>query len=104
MSLNQQYQKLKYIDGFKDRLKMFYGIKDLKSSHRNKLNHEIDGFIEAGLLIRLITKQELQEIIDEQHMDIFGETRQERREKLRSKSEVAEINWDVYDSPAIQRR
>jgi len=83
---------------------MFYGIKDLKSSHRNKLNHEIDGFIEAGLLIRLITKQELQEIIDEQHMDIFGETRQERREKLRSKSEVAEINWDVYDSPAIQRR
>ena len=63
----------------------------------------MDGFIAAGILIDLISKQELQNIIDEEHMTAFGMTRSERRERLKFQSKGAEVDWDIYDIPTIQR-
>ena len=104
MTLNSHYQKIKYTDGIKHRLKEFYSIKDLKSAHRKVLGHEIDGYIEAGLLADIIDKQELQDIIDQQHIDVFGITRQERRKEMKSRSQAVPENWDIYDTPTINRR
>ena len=104
MTLNIQYQKLKYIDGIKDRLRRFYSISDTKSDHRKMLSHEIDGYMEAGLLAEIIDKQELQRVIDEQHIAVFGISRQERRLEMNSILETAPDNWDIYDTPAIDRR
>ena len=104
MTLNIQYQKLKYIDGIKDRLRRFYSISDTKSDHRKMLSHEIDGYMEAGLLAEIIDKQELQRVIDEQHIAVFGISRQERRLEMKSILETAPDNWDKYDTPAIDRR
>ena len=104
MTLNIQYQKLKYIEGIKDRLRRFYSISDTKSDHRKMLSHEIDGYMEAGLLAEIIDKRELQSVIDEQHIAVFGISRQERRLEMKSNLETAPDNWDIYDTPAIDRR
>ena len=104
MTLNIQYQKLKYIEGIKDRLRRFYSISDTKSDHRKMLSHEIDGYMEAGLLAEIIDKRELQSVIDEQHIAVFGISRQERRLEMNSILETAPDNWDKYDTPAIDRR
>jgi hypothetical protein len=104
MTLNSHYQKLKYIDGIKDRLRRFYSISDTKSDHRKMLSREIDGYMEAGLLTEILDKRELQSIIDEQHIAVFGITRQERRLETKSNLETAPDNWDIYDTPAIDRR
>ena len=104
MTLNIQYQKLKYIDGIKDRLRRFYSISDTKSDHRKMLSHEIDGYMEAGLLAEIIDKRKLQSVIDEQHIAVFGISRQERRLEMNSILETAPDNWDIYDTPAIDRR
>ena len=103
MTFDNQTQKLKYIDGTKELLQLFYGTKDLSSPYRKKLESKVDGFIAAGILIDLISKQELQKIIDEEHMAAFGMTRTERREKLKFQSKGAEVDWDIYDIPTIQR-
>ena len=68
------------------------------------LSHDIDGYMEAGLLIEILDKRELQSIIDEQHIAVFGITRQERRLEMKSNLETAPDNWDIYDTPAIDRR
>ena len=104
MTLNSHYQKLKYIDGMKDRLRRFYSISDTKSDHRKMLSHELDGYLEAGLLTEILDKRELQSIIDEQHIAVFGITRQERRLDTKSNLETAPDNWDKYATPAIDRR
>lgn len=88
----------------KDRLRRFYSISDTKSDHRKMLSHDIDGYMEAGLLIEILDKRELQSIIDEQHIAVFGITRQERRLEMKSNLETAPDNWDIYDTPAIDRR
>ena len=64
----------------------------------------MDGFIAAGILIGLISKPELQTIIDTEHMSAFGMTRDERREKLKFQSKGAAIDWDIYDIPTIHRK
>ena len=85
-------------------LNLFYGTKDLNSSYRKHLDHKIQGYIEAGIISNLIKKEELQKIIDDEHYSIFKMTRKERREKLNLRTNTPEIDWSIYDIPAIQRR
>jgi len=104
MTFNNQTQKSKYIAGIKELLQLFYGTKDLNSAYRKKLESKVDGFIAAGILIDLISKPELQTIIDTEHMSAFGMTRDERREKLKFQSKGVAIDWDIYDIPTIHRK
>ena len=104
MTFDNQTQKSKYIAGIKELLQLFYGTKDLNSAYRKKLESKVDGFIAAGILIGLISKPELQTIIDTEHMSAFGMTRDERREKLKFQSKGAAIDWDIYDIPTIHRQ
>jgi len=103
MNFDNQTQKSKFIAGIKELLQLFYGTKDLNSAYRKKLESKVDGFIAAGILIGLISKPELQTIIDTEHMSAFGMTRYERREKLKFQSKGAAIDWDIYDIPTIHR-
>ena len=104
MTFDNQTQKSKYIAGIKELLRLFYGTKDLNSAYRKKLESKVDGFIAAGILIDMISKQELQKIIDAEHMSAFGMTRDERREKLKFQSKGAAIDWDIYDIPTVHRK
>ena len=104
MNFDNQTQKSKFIAGIKELLQLFYGTKDLNSAYRKKLESKVDGFIAAGILIGLISKPELQTIIDTEHMSAFGMTRDERREKLKFQSKGAAIDWDIYDIPTIHRQ
>ena len=104
MTFNTQTQKSKFIAGIKELLQLFYGTKDLNSAYRKKLESKVDGFIAAGILIDMISKQDLQKVIDEEHMAAFGMTRTERREKLKFESKGPEIDWDIYDIPTIHRQ
>ena len=104
MTFDNQTQKSKFIAGIKELLQLFYGTKDLNSAYRKKLESKIDGFIAAGILIDLISKPELQAIIDTEHMSAFGMTRDERREKLKFQLKGAAIDWDIYDIPTIHRK
>ena len=104
MTFNNQTQKSKYKAGIKELLQLFYGTKDLNSAYRKKLESKVDGFIAAGILIDIISKQELQKIIDAEHMSAFGMTRGERREKLKFQSKGVAIDWDIYDIPTIHRQ
>ena len=104
MNFDNQTQKSKFIAGIKELLQLFYGTKDLNSAYRKKLESKVDGFIAAGILIGLISKPELQTIIDTEHMSAFGMTRNERREKLKFQSKGVAIDWDIYDIPTIHRK
>ena len=104
MTFDNQTQKYKYTAGIKELLKLFYGTQDLNSAYRKKLESKIDGFIAAGILIDLISKPELQIVIDTEHMSAFGMTRDERREKLKFQSKGVAIDWDIYDIPTIHRQ
>ena len=75
------------------------------------MEHKIEGFIEAGLLIEVANRNEMQHVIDNCHINAFSETRSERKNRLASGTETlggtddqdVTPDYDSYDSPAIDR-
>ena len=79
---------------------------------RQLMSAKIEGFAAAGATIEVVTPDEVQTVIDKAHMTKFGEAREARRarilaersEKDDGKSGAEEVDWDVYDSPAKDRK
>ena len=86
-----------------------YDLGDFTSTNPDRalLEKTIEGFIEAGLLIEVAARSDMQDVIDECHLKAFSETREERKKRLSSDREKSAEpdtpDWDKYDSPAFDR-
>ena len=80
-----------------------YAYGEAKPPARQQLWHEITGFLEAGELLGGFTTEELQAIIDEEHLTAFGITREERQLKQNLPKADDEQDWDKYDVPPKMR-
>ena len=80
-----------------------YAYGEAKPPTRQQLWHEITGFLEAGQLLGNVTTEELQAIIDEEHLTAFGITREERQLRQKLANEDDEQDWDRYDVPPKMR-
>jgi hypothetical protein len=62
------------------------------------------GFAQAGRVIGLVDGEEIQEVIDRIHLEVFGESRLARRERLDGvEAKAGRKEWDDFDSPAYER-
>ena len=104
MTLNNHYQKIKYLNATKELLQQLYSIEDNNSDNYERTRNKLDGFMQAGIVIGIASKKELQDVIDKEHMDIFGITIKQRRAELKLEKKENEIDWDIYDTPTIHRR
>ena len=104
MTLDDHYKKIQYLKQIKEYLSEVYGTKDVNSKPYMRLKNRLDGFIEAGLIVGLVSRDELQEIIDAEHMTVFGMTRKQRRAESKLTTEETEVDWGFYDTPAISRK
>ena len=83
-----------------------------KDEKRVNVSSKIEGFAAAGGIIELVTRAEIQKVIDKAHFAEFGEEREARRTRIlkeqaakgSSKGVTDDVNWEVYDSPAKDRR
>ena len=54
-------------------------------------------FCESGQAISLVTQEDIQRVIDNAHMRVFGEERLARKELLKPlEDESGEPDWDVF--------
>ena len=72
MTLDSRYQKIAYLEQLRDLLSTLYGVKDERSNEYRAHKHRLDGFIHAGLHIKLATHEELQEVVESEHIQAFG--------------------------------
>ena len=79
-----------------------YAYGEAKPATREQLWHEITGFLKAGEVLSDITTEELQAIIDEEHITAFGITREARQLKQTLATDD-EQDWDKYDVPPKMR-
>ena len=64
----------------------------------------VRGFQEAARLLGLLDGEAVQAIIDQAHLDILGESRLERRERLDGlDAKVERGEWDFFEDPAYER-
>ena len=94
--------------------KELYALGDFACGDKERVNlsSKIEGFAAAGSIIELVTRDEIQTVIDKAHFAQFGEERKARRtrileERAKRKNDAEpgeEVDWDVYDSPAKDRK
>ena len=70
------------------------------------LSAKLDGFVQAGLLLDVAKRDEVQSAIDRVHFEVFDETREARRQRRMSEISDNELRpqWDDFDSPAYERK
>ncbi len=76
--------------------------------HKNKLDTElkqrVQGFVNAGEFLGVITRAEAIALMDETHFTVFGMTNEQR--KIR-KAEIKAVRGDqdasIFDIPAVER-
>ena len=87
-----------------------YGDFTCKTPERVNLSAKIQGYAAAGITIEVVTSIEVQSVIDRAHLERFDEEREVRRTRiLRERADKStetedDVDWDVYDSPAKDRK
>lgn len=68
------------------------------------LKHRTEGLFQAAKLLGAMTADEIKEIIEVEHQNVFGETVEERMVRKKSLADLKESSPDeFYEIPAIQR-
>lgn len=64
------------------------------------------GYIKAGLLMEIVSKDEIEKVIGDCHVNAFGETKSEKRARRNPPvgDGTYDIDWSLFDSPSLQRR
>ena len=77
-------------------------------SHDEAWEHQRNylwGYSSAGKTIELVSAEEIQRVIDQAHLAVYGEARADRAERLKPLGDGLEVpDWDAFDEPAFERR
>jgi len=101
--ISPEKRKERYLEAVRDKMAKLYAYGEAKPPAREQLWHEITGFLEAGKVLSNVTTEELQAIIDEEHIKAFDITRKERQIKQKLATEDDEQDWGKYDVPPKMR-
>ena len=79
--ISPEKRKECYLETVRANMVKLYAYGEAKPPARQQLWHEITGFLEAGKVLSNVTTEELQAIIDDEHLKAFGITREARQLK-----------------------
>ena len=102
--MQNESEKQLFLDACRMQLVSLYkASKDGKKVEAEK--YRVQGFMHAGEVIGLISKEEGKALIADLHMEVFGETVNERAQRKRKLEALKESDLDAYFAiPAIERR
>jgi len=93
-----------YISEVEKRLsRIFSASKDgykISTVERNRL----EGFMQAGVFIGLVTNKELSRLMEDVHISIFDKTIRERKNEQDSHWRDEEIDYSQYEQPTFGRK
>lgn len=93
--------KDRYRDILEDLLREYYGEIKVRGRASESRKHFIDGYMKAARALGALTHEELRDAVERVHVEVFGETLQERR---RSAGSELSPEDDSLDIPAYVRQ
>jgi len=104
--MNQRDQRQTTADYFAELARELYRLGDGRDGSEQWELHRarVRGFQEAARLLGLLSLEDVQSIIDAAHLEILGESRLERRERLDGlAAKVERGEWGDFEGPAYER-
>ena len=99
---SKQDGNLPYLSRLRSKLNAFYlRIRDYNDKDLVKA-HGIEVFMEAGLSLNAVTQHELEQVIADEHQQVFGMSRQERL-RVNKEEAIATRDYAYFDTPTWVR-
>ena len=87
---------------FKELLQSLYAFGDAKVTRQGTAEPEDRRFYRGSLLLEVTDNTRLQEIVDRVHLEVFGESLDDRRKAAKLGRQTIK-DWSLYDRPAFER-
>ena len=97
-------RKTEYITEITTKLEKYYSLSESASTQKKSLGDEIEGFLDAGILLKVITKDEFLEIADNLHFSIHGKSLEQQSLDIKTGFNSNEKKWNKYDEPTYIRK
>ena len=65
--------------------------------------HRLEGFMQAGIFVKIATPAEMSKLLEEAHYSVFGKTIKERKSEKSASWSDFDIYYDKFDSPTYLR-
>ena len=65
--------------------------------------HRVEGFMNAGVFLGLLTNQELNHLIEEVHLNVLGESVQNRQKQSLCRWQPHTPDYSCYETPTYER-
>ena len=89
----------------KQLVRNYYKATGSGTNEEHELKGRANGFVEALLLTTRLTKKQIDEIIEKEHLDFFGMTREAYSHSAdKSRTQQVEMDWEKFNEPAYRRR
>jgi hypothetical protein len=102
--LSTALQKELFLESVREKIALFYSYGDVRPTARDELGQQLTGFIQAGVLIKLIRHEAIQDIIDTEHHKAFGISLKQRKLQQKLTNTPEQFDWDLYDLPPGLRK
>lgn len=66
--------------------------------------HRLEGFMNAGVYMGVVTNTELAKVMNDIHVNIFGKSIQQRKAEKNPGWQEEVIDYSAYDQPAFERK
>ena len=96
-------RKQKYLDQLNERLRSFYKTVKLGQKVPMQEKCQLEGFMQAGVVIHAITKEEVIALKERIHLDVFGVTIAEKKRATAHVWKEDEVDYTQYDVPPRMR-
>ena len=97
-------KKTEYITEIAAKLEKYYSLSESMSTKKQSLSDEIEGFLNAGILLKVITKDEFLEIADSMHFSIHGKSLEQQNLDIKTGFSSIESKWKKYNEPTYIRK
>ena len=97
-------RKTEYITEITTKLEKYYSLSESVSTQKKSLSDEIEGFLNAGILLKVITMDEFLELADNLHFSIHGKSLEQQNLDIKTGFNSNESKWKKYDEPTYIRK
>lgn len=93
-----------YLEEVEKRLRNMFGASREGYRTPDKIRHQLEGFMQAGIFLNLASRAELYELMNDVHEAVYGKSIEERKAERLAKWEVEAIDYSAYEAPTYERK
>jgi len=96
-------QKQNFLDEVEVRLTRLFSASRDGYKLPDEERHRLEGFMQAGIFIQLVTRAEMSQLMDSVHVTIFGKTMSVRKAENTASWPDTVIDYSAYEQPVFER-